>query len=84
MKSPSCESLKLFWLAERILLTKMWKIVLICKIHKNDVIRLKLCQKVDLKILYKCVQYEHSPSFRTYVIEEKQFYDVISLWSVNT
>ena len=55
MKSPSSESLKLFWLAERILLTKSWKIVLVCKIHKNDVIRLKLCQKVDLTVIYKCV-----------------------------
>ena len=48
IKSPSCESLKMFWLAERILLTKSWKIVLLCKIHKNDVIRLKLCQNVQL------------------------------------
>ena len=55
MKSPSSESLKLFWLAERILLTKSWKIVLVCKIHKNDVIRLKLCQKVDLTVIYKCI-----------------------------
>ena len=55
IKYPSCESLKLFWLAERILLTKSWKIVLVCKIHKNDVIRLKLCQKIDLTVIYKCV-----------------------------
>ena len=50
IKSPSCESLKLYWLAERILMSKSGKIVLVCKIHKNDIIRLKLCQKVQLFI----------------------------------
>ena len=37
------------------LLTKTWKMVLVCKIHKNDEIKLKLYQKVDFIILYKCV-----------------------------
>ena len=50
IKSPSCESLKLFWFPELTSMTKSWKIVLACKIHKNDVIRLKLCQKVQLFI----------------------------------
>ena len=50
-----CESLKLIRLAERILVNKTWKIVLVCKTHKNDAFKLKLCQMVDLITLNKCV-----------------------------
>ena len=50
-----CESLKSIRLAERILVNKTWKIVLVCKTHKNDAFKLKLCQMVDLITLYKCV-----------------------------
>ena len=51
IKPSIYESVKLFRLPERILLTKTWKTVLVCRIHKNDVIRRTLWQKVD----YKCV-----------------------------
>ena len=55
IKYPICESLKLIRLAERILVNKTWKIVLVCTTHKNDAFKLKLCQMVDLITLYKCV-----------------------------
>ena len=55
IKSPSFESLRLFRLSEWIWRTETWKIVLVCKTYKNDVIRLKLCQKVDLVTPYNCV-----------------------------
>ena len=71
IKSPSCESLRLFRLSEWILETKMWKIVLVCKTYKNDVIRLKLCHNVDLVTPYNCVSRKHSPCFRTWAVKKK-------------
>ena len=51
IRSQSCESLKLVRSTEWILLTeKSQKIFLICKIHKKDIIRLKLFQTVYLKV----------------------------------
>ena len=44
IKSPSCESLKMIWYAKWILLTKTWKIVLVCKIHKWQK-KMEICWK---------------------------------------
>ena len=56
-----------------ILQNKTPKNILVCKMHKNDVITLKLCKTMELIQCNVCMKYEHSTKFTTPGSKENRF-----------
>ena len=56
-----------------ILQTKTPKTVLVCKMHKNDAITLKLCKTTELIKCNVCVKHEPSAKWATPGIRENKF-----------
>ena len=73
IKSQTCVNFGFFDERNRFYRPKPLKTVLVCKMHKNDVITLKLCKTIELIICNVCVKYESSTKCTSPRIKENKF-----------
>ena len=77
MKSQTCGNFFFFFFFfdewNQFYIAKSLKTVLICKMHKNDVIALKLCSTIELIKCNVCMEYEPSTKCTTPGIKKNKF-----------